>query len=225
MSSAAPPPALSPLVLRLASGIRYCYCSASPRRSPAPSNPLFLTRDISSRHLCRKPLRRCSAHSAQCKPVLTGTTHGDSVANAELFSFFYLRNRTQEMFFLLCAARGHRSEVCVCAFGCRLRFSTRSVVGQSLHNSPSRFWLGLFSILLLQDGQFSETMNAKKPDTVCHNTFSPVGGSAALCRQDRGANHSSYQGTSEEQLQVWMVMASSSFFTCKYCTLMAAFSF
>lgn len=96
--------------------------------------------------------------------------------------------------------------MCVC--GCRLRFSTRSVVGQSLHNSPSRFCLGLFSILLLQDRQFFKTMNAKKPDTVCHNTFSPVGGGAA---QDQGANHS-YQGTSEGQLQVWMVMASFFFF-------------
>lgn len=173
------------------------------------------------RHLVQTPLSEatakvfCTFSTAQCEPVLTGTTHGDSVANKELFFPFFFKesNCTQEMLFLLCAARGHRSEVCVfvCVCGCRLRFSTRSVVGQSLHNSPSRFCLGLFSILLLQDGQFFKTMNAKKPDTVCHNTFSPVEGSAALCKQDRGANHSSYQGTSEG-LQVWMVMASFFFF-------------
>ena len=166
------------------------------------------------------------------------------------FSFFKQSTCTQKMsfffffFFCLCC-KDDRSEVVyifsACAHmgvsgrvaGCRLRFSTSvrlcAIATPDVFNFV--FWVrGCF--FLLQKRQFfkktkqkkNQTMNAKKPGTVCCNTFSPVGGSAAPCTQDRGANHSGYQGTSGEQLQVLMVMAFS-FFTCRYCTLTAAFSF
>lgn len=145
------------------------------------------------------------------------------------------------MFLLLCAART-TAQRCACFVylhvggwvvglraGCRLRFTTHSVVTVSLCTPTFFFFLeggGVFSFCYCRtDNSLKiKPLNAKKPDTVCCNTFSPVGGSAAPCTQNLGANHSGDQGTSGGHLQVLMVMAFS-FFTCRYCTLTTAFSF
>lgn len=127
--SAAPPPRARAQTPGIAFGIRdpILLLLCKPSVLACSRKPAFSYK----RHLVQTPLTSkvfCTFSTAQCKLVLTGTTHGDSVANAELFSVSlppphppHPRDQTAHRKCFSCfVLPGATARRCVCVCGCRL---------------------------------------------------------------------------------------------------------
>lgn len=113
------------------------------------------------RHFVRSDLWRCIFSTAQCKPVLTGTSHAECRKRGTVFPFFKESICTHGKHSSCFVPRGPplKRGVRGCVWSGRLRFSTHSVVGQSLHSSHSRFCLVFASAerTILQNNECKET--------------------------------------------------------------------